>query len=142
MSHHKFHTLSDHRFPRQLDPRAQRDRYIGAEPKAKVIRLTLCNRVEHCLRGTFEFNQHFGCCDRHSLTSSNVEWDTSPSRCVDMQPDRGECLYLRIRGNSVLTAVPPKLTADDIGGSERPHGPKSPLLLVSQCIQIAGDWCL
>src|SRR6476646_5880213 len=76
LSYDEFHTLADHRFTGHLGSCAQRDGYIGAEAKAKVIRLTLGDRVEHSLRRRLEFGQYFGRTDRHSLTGSNVEWNS------------------------------------------------------------------
>src|SRR6185437_14124487 len=134
LSYDEFHTVANHRFSGHLGPRTQGDGYIGAETKAKVVRLTLVNGVEHSLGRTLKLNQHFGCADRHSLSGSNVEWNTCPSPCVGVEPDRGERLHLRIRGDAFLVAVTTELAADNIGRSEWPHGSKSPLLRVSHGI--------
>src|SRR6185312_847259 len=92
LSYDEFHTVANHRFSGHLGPRTQGDGYIRAETKAKVVRLTLVNGVEHSLGRTLKVNQHFGCADRHSLSGSNVEWNTCPSPCVGVEPDRGERL--------------------------------------------------
>src|SRR5579872_432240 len=80
----ELHRFASHGLSGFFDSCTQRNRYIGTETKPKIIRLALRNYIEDRLRGALEFNEYFGCRDRHLLSRPNVERNAAPSRCVDV----------------------------------------------------------
>src|SRR5262245_27548101 len=110
------------RFPfeliaRFLHQRADRDHAIGCDPETKIVGRRREPREDR--RRLAQLDEDFGGRHRQALARSDVERHALPPPRVDLESERHEGFYLRLRPDARLVAIAAKLTADDIPRVER-----------------------
>ena len=112
---HQFGLLADHLVGRVHHGDAERDCPLGNETEAEVV------GQEERRSGTKSWrlpqaDDNLRARHRQALSRSNVKRDALPSPRIEVKPESGEGLDLRIGGDAALLAVAAKLPTDDVLG--------------------------
>src|SRR5439155_10431505 len=110
-----------------------RDRHVGAESEAQVVRLAGTEAGEW---RPAERHQHLGGGGREALARPDEERDAVPAPRLDVEPDRRERLHRRVRRDALLLPVTAELPADEVLWAERRDHPEDLHLLVADRLVI------
>src|SRR4051794_8726009 len=97
-----------------------RDRHVGVEAEPEIVGHELGGREDR--RWPAELGEHLGAREGQILAGPDGDGDTLPAPGMDLEPQGGEGLDLRVGGDPLLVAVAPELPADDPAGVERSDG--------------------
>src|SRR5207253_9228841 len=109
MTGDQLHGVAHHFLAGSLDPGSRGDYDLGAQAKAKVVRLRRVDLIEDRHGRALQIDDDLGGRDRQTFAGADIERHTGPAPGFDMQAERGESLDLRIRRYAGFFAVAAKL---------------------------------
>ncbi len=101
----QFDGLAEHLLAVALDQRALADHHFGAQAQAEIVSGHGLVGIEDGKRRTLESHGDFRGADGQAFSRTNVERDAGPTPGVDVQPQRGERLDLRVLGHAGFIAI-------------------------------------